>query len=85
MALHHASFLYDAEQYCITYIMDKDSSPWFKSDDIEMVLEYQHSLCVDHQKEWYEIDNPGNEDPYTVFVNIEVVCCSGCHQPLKLL
>ncbi|GIY19881.1 hypothetical protein CDAR_244551 [Caerostris darwini] len=69
MALHHASFFYDAELYGITYIIDKDNSPWFKSDDIETVLEYRHSLCSDHQKEWYEIDDPGNEDPYALFVN----------------
>ncbi|GIX94315.1 enoyl-CoA delta isomerase 1, mitochondrial [Caerostris extrusa] len=57
MALHHASFFYE------------DNSPWFKSDETETVLEYRHSLCADHQKEWYEIDDPGNEDSYTLFVN----------------
>ncbi|GIY71431.1 hypothetical protein CEXT_377251 [Caerostris extrusa] len=60
---------YDAEQYGITYIIDKDNSPWFKSEEIETILEYRHSLCADHQKQWYEIDGPGNEDPYTLFVN----------------
>ncbi|GIX94021.1 hypothetical protein CDAR_461681 [Caerostris darwini] len=69
MALQRVSFLYDVEQYDITYIMDKDSSPWFTVDDIKAILEYRYSLCADHQKEWYEIGDPGNEDPYTVFVN----------------
>ncbi|GIY60992.1 hypothetical protein CDAR_381091 [Caerostris darwini] len=69
MALHHASFFYEAEQYGFTYIIDKENSPWFKSDEIETILEKRHSLCAGHQKQWYEIDDPGNEDPYTLFVN----------------
>ncbi|GIY66857.1 hypothetical protein CEXT_630471 [Caerostris extrusa] len=60
---------YDAEQYGITYIIDKDNSPWFKSVEIETVLEYRLSLCADRQKIMVKIDDPGNEDPYTLFVN----------------
>ncbi|GIY78142.1 hypothetical protein CDAR_444731 [Caerostris darwini] len=69
MALHHFSFLYDSEQHDITYIKDKDGSPWFKADDIDEVLEYRHFLSADYQKEWHEIGDSGNEDPYTLFVN----------------
>ncbi|GIY78141.1 hypothetical protein CDAR_444721 [Caerostris darwini] len=72
MALHHTLFLYDAEQY-ITYIIDEYVLLWFKVDDIDTILEYRHSLLADYQREWYEIGDPGSEDPYTVFVSMTVL------------
>ncbi|GIY92850.1 hypothetical protein CEXT_33251 [Caerostris extrusa] len=63
-------FFTDSRQHDITYIKDKDMlNTVVQSQTYYKVLEYRHFLSADYQKEWHEIGDSGNEDPYTLFVN----------------